>query len=192
MREIMKTLTLSTLAAIGALLASSFSFADNHKLDQLLTSCAACHGAAGVSANPLWPNLSGQNDRYLADQLRAYRSGERVNALMSGQAKNLSDGEIDALAGHYSQLPPAAAAGGELNQAGAHVRGRCISCHGIEGKPVNAEWPILAGQNAAYLKQQLMAFKSGERQGSLMNEVAAELTDSQIANVAEYYSQQQP
>ena len=188
----MKKLTLSTLAVIGALLASSFSFADDHKMDTLLTTCAACHGSAGISVNPLWPNLAGQNDKYLADQLRAYRSGARVNALMSGQAKNLSDDQIDALAAHFAALPAAPAAGGELNQAGAHVRGRCISCHGIEGKPVNAEWPILAGQKAPYLQQQLMAFKSGERQGSLMNVVAAELSDSQIAAVAEYYSQQQP
>ncbi|MFW2422530.1 MAG: c-type cytochrome [Porticoccaceae bacterium] len=188
----MKKLTLSTLVAFGALLASSFSLADNSKLNTLLTTCATCHGSEGVSINPQWPNIAGQNDKYLADQLRAYRSGQRVNALMSGQAKNLSDTQIDALAKHYSALTPAPAAGGELNQAGAHVRGRCISCHGIEGKPVNAEWPILAGQKAAYLREQLMAFKSGTRKGSLMNVVAAELSDTQIANVAEYFSQQQP
>jgi len=188
----MKILNLTAVVALGALLGSSVTLADNHKIDNLLATCAGCHGSNGVSANPVWPNLAGQNDKYLADQLRAYRSGERVNALMSGQAKNLSDDQIAALAAHYTALPPAAAAAGELNQAGAHVRGRCISCHGIEGKPVNAEWPILAGQKAAYMEQQLMAFKYGQRVGSLMNEVAKELTDSQIANVAEYYSQQQP
>lgn len=188
----MKNVTLKTLVVIGALLAGSSSFAAEQNIDTLLLTCAGCHGSDGVSANPIWPNLAGQNDKYIISQLRAYRSGERVNALMSGQAKNLSDGQIAALAAHYTALPPAAAAGGELNQAGAHVRGRCISCHGIEGKPVNAEWPILAGQKAAYMEQQLMAFKYGQRVGSLMNEVAKELTDSQIANVAEYYSQQQP
>ncbi len=188
----MKKVTLKTVVALGALMAGSFSLAADHNIDKLLVTCAGCHGSDGVSASPVWPNLAGQNDKYLASQLRAYRSGERVNALMSGQANNLSDGQIDALAAHYSALPPAAAAGGELNQAGNHVRGRCISCHGIEGKPVNAEWPILAGQKAAYMEQQLMAFKYGQRSGSLMNEVAKELTDSQIANVAEYYSQQQP
>ena len=29
-------------------------------------SCAACHGDNGVSANPIWPKLAGQNAKYLS------------------------------------------------------------------------------------------------------------------------------
>ena len=40
-------------------------------------SCAACHGAQGVSVNPAWPSLAGQDAQYLADALKAYKHGSR-------------------------------------------------------------------------------------------------------------------
>ncbi len=53
--------------------------------------CAACHGAAGISANPLWPNVAGQNAPYLVAQLKAFKEGSRKNPLMTSQAMMLSD-----------------------------------------------------------------------------------------------------
>lgn len=67
-------------------------------------SCAGCHGANGVSANPLWPNLAGQKDAYLAKQLKAFRDGSRTDPTMSAMAKPLSDADIDNLAAYYSSL----------------------------------------------------------------------------------------
>lgn len=52
--------------------------------------CAACHGAGGVSSNPLWPNLAGQSEAYLRGALDAYRSGERKSAAMTPVARSLS------------------------------------------------------------------------------------------------------
>lgn len=66
--------------------------------------CAACHGPAGISANPDWPNLAGQKMGYLAIQLKAFRDGNRVNVLMSPMAAGLSDEDIDDLAAYYSGL----------------------------------------------------------------------------------------
>ncbi len=66
--------------------------------------CVACHGERGISVNDLWPNLAGQKETYLAQQLKAYRSGERFNELMSPIAKMLSDEEIQKLATYFSQL----------------------------------------------------------------------------------------
>lgn len=66
--------------------------------------CAACHGPAGVSANPDWPNLAGQKVGYLAIQLKAFRNGDRVNVLMSPMAAGLSDEDIDDLAAYYAGL----------------------------------------------------------------------------------------
>jgi len=63
--------------------------------------CAACHGADGVSPAPTFPNLAGQWPRYLRVQLLKYRSGERDNAVMNGQAAGLSQDEIIALAAFY-------------------------------------------------------------------------------------------
>ena len=68
------------------------------------TVCAACHGASGVSGNPLWPSLAGQPKDYLVAALRAYKAGTRKNELMAGVAKGLNDADIEALATYYSSL----------------------------------------------------------------------------------------
>ena len=64
--------------------------------------CAACHGAAGTSANDLWPNLAGQKAGYLVKQIKAFRDGVRVDPLMSPMAASLTDADIDNLAAFYS------------------------------------------------------------------------------------------
>ena len=66
--------------------------------------CAGCHGPAGISANPLWPNLAGQKDAYLVKQLKAFRDGTRTDPVMSPMAKPLSDADIDNLAAYFSSL----------------------------------------------------------------------------------------
>ncbi|MCB0343150.1 MAG: cytochrome c [Pseudobdellovibrionaceae bacterium] len=66
--------------------------------------CAACHGAGGMSANPLWPNLAGQKDQYLLKQLKAFKSGERKDPLMSPQASTLTEKDMEDLAAYYSRI----------------------------------------------------------------------------------------
>ena len=66
--------------------------------------CAACHGATGVSANPLWPNLAGQKDQYIIKQLKAFKAGTRKDPLMSPQAALLSEQDIENVAAHFSSL----------------------------------------------------------------------------------------
>ncbi len=68
------------------------------------TTSAGCHGAKGISANPLWPNLAGQKEGYLAKQLKAFRGGSRKDPMMSGMAKPLSDEDIENLAAYFSSL----------------------------------------------------------------------------------------
>lgn len=66
--------------------------------------CAACHGASGVSMNPAWPNLAGQQDQYLIKQMKAFKDGTRMDPLMSSQATALSDADIANIAAYYSSL----------------------------------------------------------------------------------------
>ena len=66
--------------------------------------CAACHGMNGVSMNPIWPNLAGQQDAYTIKQLKAFKDGTRADPMMSPQAKNLSDQDITDLAAYYKSL----------------------------------------------------------------------------------------
>lgn len=69
--------------------------------------CAACHGADGVSAVPMYPNLKGQKEQYLVSAMKAYKAGQRqggMAATMQGMAMGLSDADIDNLAAYYSSL----------------------------------------------------------------------------------------
>jgi cytochrome c553 len=68
--------------------------------------CTGCHGVNGVSSNPMWPNLAGQQEGYLVKQLQAFREGVRNDPLMTPMAKTLSDADIDNLAAYYSSLHP--------------------------------------------------------------------------------------
>ena len=69
-------------------------------------SCIDCHGADGN--NPLddsYPKLGGQYYDYLEHALQQYRSGAREHALMSQQAKGLSDQQIADLAVYFGSRP---------------------------------------------------------------------------------------
>lgn len=66
--------------------------------------CAGCHGAAGISNNPMWPNLAGQKDAYMVKQMKAFRDGKRNDPMMSPMAKPLSDADIDNLAAYFASL----------------------------------------------------------------------------------------
>ena len=66
--------------------------------------CAGCHGPAGISKNPMWPNLAGQQQGYLVKQLKAFRDGSRTDPMMTPMAKPLSDEDIANLAAWYNSL----------------------------------------------------------------------------------------
>ncbi|MEX2516197.1 MAG: cytochrome c [Gammaproteobacteria bacterium] len=85
-------------------LALSAQAADLDAGRQKAASCAGCHGAAGISNNPAWPNLAGQKEQYLQIQLRAFRDGSRSNPMMNGMAKTLTEADIENLAAHFASL----------------------------------------------------------------------------------------
>jgi len=69
--------------------------------------CAACHGPAGVSSNPMYPNLAGQKANYIVKQLKDFKSGARNNnPLMTPMAKPLSDSDMENVAAYFSSLKP--------------------------------------------------------------------------------------
>jgi cytochrome c553 len=68
------------------------------------TTCAACHGANGVSASDAFPSLAGQYEDYLETALRHYKLGKRKNAIMQGQVAGLSEKDMMDLAAYYASL----------------------------------------------------------------------------------------
>jgi len=79
--------------------------------------CAGCHGAEGVSANPAWPSLAGQDAKYLADALEAYKDGTRTDETMKAMVASLDRQTIDNLAGYYASLRPEQPASGKNTPA---------------------------------------------------------------------------
>ncbi len=68
----------------------------------MLPLCASCHGADGISAVGLYPNLAGQKVEYLVKQLQAFKSRERNDPVMSSMAEPLSPEAIQELAQYFS------------------------------------------------------------------------------------------
>jgi cytochrome c553 len=71
----------------------------------------------------------------------------------------------------------------------------CGACHGVNGVSVSDTIPNLGAQRAAYIENQLRAFKDGSRRGATatspaatMAAVAAQLSAEDIANVAAYFA----
>ncbi len=170
--------------------------------------CAACHGAKG-EGNPQagFPRLAGQSAAYLEDQLKAFASGKRANAIMHGQAQGLSADEIRAISEYYAGLKEPAAAGAEVDKK-VLGEGReivvnglwqknipsCQACHGPGARGIEP-FPALAGQDAKYIEAQLKDWQDGKRPGgigNLMKHVADALDAEQIHAAAEYLASLPP
>jgi len=67
-------------------------------------SCAGCHGAKGISAVPMYPNLAGQKEAYLVKQLKAFKDKSRKDPTMNAMAAPLSDTDMANIAAYFSKL----------------------------------------------------------------------------------------
>lgn len=68
--------------------------------------CAACHGEDGIARDVEVPHLAGQNERYLYNQMLAFRSGKRPHKEMRVMSRQMTNEEMAALAAYYAALPP--------------------------------------------------------------------------------------
>lgn len=80
-----------------------------------------------------------------------------------------------------------------LNSAGLFADAKqkamvCSACHGENGLSTNPLWPNLAEQKAGYIEKQLKAFRDGTRVDPLMSPMSKMLSDSEIQDLAEYFS----
>jgi cytochrome c553 len=200
----MKTSYSSLVAALlitAPLLSATAQAAGNAEAGQTkAATCIACHGPDGNSPNPIWPKLAGQSASYIVDQLGKFKSGARQDPLMSPMAAPLSDEDVADLAAFFSsqkrQLgsadPQQVALGEKLYRAGNATRGvaACASCHGPSGagNPA-ANFPGLSGQHAAYVEKALKDFRAASRStdlNAMMRDLAAKLSDAEIAAVSQY------
>lgn len=155
------------------LLISGITFANGDiaqgKIKSVL--CIACHGIDGNSLVPNFPKIAGQNETYLANQLKQFKSGKRADEIMAGMVATLNNQDIQNLSAYFaSQVnkPINVKKNASLAQAEKLYKGgdkdrnitACIACHGIKADGIpSAGFPSLASQYPSYTAKQLKAFR---------------------------------
>src|ERR1700674_3785283 len=164
--------------------------------------CAGCHGERGIAPNRQYPDLAGQSAVAIYKQLHDFKSGSRINPIMSAMVQPLSEEHIVDVSAYFAAdtrriVEPSSTHVPEedvvrLVERGHPARGlpACNSCHGSNsGGPI--ETPALSRQSDEYLASQLRAFKRGDRRNDIytrMRSVAAKLTDREVDALADFYS----
>lgn len=148
--------------------------------------CAACHGMDGNAMQQNAPRIAGMPERYIAEQLQLFKTGQRTSGLagvMMPFASLLSPQDMrDVGAWFASQKAGAGVAddtviadgpnkglkfyqvGERLYRQGDASRGipACMACHGPAGggNPGPA-YPALHGQDATYVARRLEEYRAG-------------------------------
>lgn len=204
----MKPLLLSSLLALVASVTPLASQAQDIRGDALAgekknAMCIGCHGIQGYHASfpevHRVPKISGQNAKYIASALTAYKQGERKHPTMRGIAEGLTAQDIADLAAYYSSsgvnynsAPLPKAEGGSAHAQQLVARAGCINCHGDSfSKPVDQSYPKIAGQHADYLYVALKAYKTTDkpligRSNPVMGGVAKQFSNEELQVIAEY------
>jgi cytochrome c553 len=99
----MKARTLAALAG-GILIAATTAApaGDPAAGEKKIATCTACHGKTGKAIMPEYPNLCGQNEKYLVDSLTQYKSGARRNPLMQPMVAGLSEADVKNISAWYA------------------------------------------------------------------------------------------
>lgn len=197
---------------IGLMLCSGYAAAAEpsdkksmNVMPQAAQLCVSCHGAAGEGIEPLGPRLAGLSKEYISTQLQHFQAGVRQNATMMPMAMTLQGDGIEQVSSYFSAKPAndvKPVIRGEqvvfnddtarLAYQGDWSRGlpACVTCHGPSALG-GGLFPRLAGQQASYIKTQLLAWQSGTRKGDvdgMMGSVANKLTVAEIDALANYFA----
>ncbi len=170
-------------------------------IETKIASCIGCHGIKGYQASfpevHKVPMIAGQDARYLAAALNAYKKGDRKHPTMRAIAGTLSDADITDISAYYQQQARPAAAPEQPAPAPDGVaallaKGACASCHGANySKPVDGTYPKIAGQHADYLYVALKSYKTDGsaqvgRNNAIMSAQVKQFTLAELKAMANY------
>lgn len=210
----MKKMTASTLASTASLIfvlacgLSSVATAQDAKPgdkaagEKKSVMCIGCHGIPLYQASfpeiHKVPMIAGQNAKYIASALAAYKKGDRKHASMRGIAATLTEQDMADLAAYYETQPkdavPLAAKVAEPSVRVAELmkKANCTSCHGENySKPIDGTYPKLGGQHADYLYVALKAYQTEGnpqigRAHAVMSGMAKLYTHGELKDIAKY------
>ena len=142
---------------LRAAFANTADIADGGRI--AAASCAACHGAGGLSTVAGTPHLAGQRPGYLYAELRAYQSGARTGTVMNEVVRPLADAAMVKVSAYFASLEPAQPAAAakpvparpDTVQAGKAAAAACAGCHGETGVSSMPGTPSLAGLDPKYV-----------------------------------------
>lgn len=89
------------LASVLLGAAAGMASADALQVRSMAASCAACHGADGVS-QPGMESLAGQSQEDLRKKLMDFKTGKTPATIMTQLAKGYSDEQLAQLASYFS------------------------------------------------------------------------------------------
>jgi cytochrome c553 len=194
------TRTLTLLLALAAFFSTAHA-QDVQRGSTKVQMCIGCHGIVGYQADfpqvYKVPKIAGQDAKYIASALTAYRSGDRKFPTMRSIAASLSDQDIADIAAFYAQLGKPeekvpAALETPIPEKLRTAMATCVSCHGVNfSTPTDGTIPRLAGQYPDYLEVALKSYKvEGNphfgRANPVMGAMAKPLKDETIAEIADY------
>lgn len=176
------------------------------------STCIACHGKDGGKSILDYPDLAGQDAKYMEDQIRDVRDGKRLGSndatgnprtkgmrdvlVLPDGTFRLTDAQVKELSEWLASLPSAKpVVSGKPVEEGKklYTANKCQTCHGLDGKkPTVKGYPIVAGQKKEYIMIQVKDIRDGKRtngKSKLMIPNIKKMTDQEIEQVAEYLSQ---
>ncbi|MBE9557310.1 MAG: c-type cytochrome [Proteobacteria bacterium] len=151
--------------------------------------CSGCHADDGNNKDPKTPRLAGLDAEYLVAAAEGYRSGGRNHEVMREALASLRETDIKDMAAFYATSEPKALPV-RKPLALAEWAEKCSHCHGAGGHSADPRFPILAGQNEAYLINALKRYHGGERESSMMYAMSFLMGESDIAKLAAFYAGQ--
>ena len=151
--------------------------------------CGGCHGAQGVSTDTATPSLAGQDEQYLVEAIKAYRTS-RKRENMRLYITGLGEKDILDIASFYSAQKSVAAEKGQTLVD--DLVAKCNRCHAAGVDNPAMPIPRIRGQDRDYLVMSLRAYRDDRRESSTMHKMSLPYGDSIIESIATYYANQQP
>lgn len=180
------------LVLAAAVLFIGPSSAEPLSLPERIQQCGGCHGEDGNSRIENIPSLAGQPAFFMLNQLILMREGVRKIEAMMPFVKDLKDGDIDALAAHYTKLEPKASEekiDPALVKRGAEiaVARRCASCH-LPTLAGQEQMPRIAKQRIDYMVTAMKSYLDNTRTGAdtAMTAAIFGLSEADLTALAHY------